>query len=357
VTLQFDGKFVSAKNELTGGAPSDFSSWGPTPNLEIKPDLAGIGGNVFSSIPVAQGSYDVYSGTSMSSPYVAGAAVLLRQLQKNAQFADLQKRSLNTAKPAVDASVGMPWSVTKQGAGLVDVHAMIATEVAVTPTKLELKDGGARRSAALTVTNAGKADVTYTVGHTAAAAVNMAGKFDLKGMVTSKHEARVAFSTPQQLTVRAGASEQVQLTVTPSADAPPFTLQSGYITLTPAGDAKAAPKLSVPYLLMTGNYADYPVVSLADPKDLPAIAETALANWDIAKCVLHVCPIAPPLSCPFSLNMSPYSPLRFAWSPFLPSLYSCVGCVCVLRQQQGAAPRGRQDRDRPRQDDRPLLDG
>lgn len=54
------------------GEMSSFSSWGPTDGLTLKPEITGIGGNVFSAY---YGDYfAVASGTSMSSPAVAATA-------------------------------------------------------------------------------------------------------------------------------------------------------------------------------------------------------------------------------------------------------------------------------------------
>ncbi|SDX13643.1 Por secretion system C-terminal sorting domain-containing protein [Hydrobacter penzbergensis] len=84
----------NAKNILTIGAvqglpngysrPSDvvmanFSSWGPTDDGRIKPDLVADGVNVLSSIATSNKSYASYSGTSMASPNAAGSLFLLQE--------------------------------------------------------------------------------------------------------------------------------------------------------------------------------------------------------------------------------------------------------------------------------------
>ncbi|HLN65206.1 MAG TPA: S8 family serine peptidase, partial [Symbiobacteriaceae bacterium] len=46
-----------------GGQISSFSSWGPSPTLELKPDLGAPGGMIYSTYPVALGSYATLSGT------------------------------------------------------------------------------------------------------------------------------------------------------------------------------------------------------------------------------------------------------------------------------------------------------
>ncbi|HMM11887.1 MAG TPA: S8 family serine peptidase [Bacteroidales bacterium] len=59
---------------------SSFSGWGPADDGRIKPDIVGKGVNVYSSVATSNSAYATYSGTSMSSPNVAGSMVLLQQL-------------------------------------------------------------------------------------------------------------------------------------------------------------------------------------------------------------------------------------------------------------------------------------
>lgn len=87
--------YGTAKNILTVGAvfdvpngyaqPSDvvmpsFSSWGPTDDGRIKPDVVGNGVGVYSSYAGSNTQYASISGTSMSGPNVAGSLLLLQQL-------------------------------------------------------------------------------------------------------------------------------------------------------------------------------------------------------------------------------------------------------------------------------------
>ena len=57
---------------------SGFSSWGPTDDGRVKPDISGKGVNMYSSVGGSNSVYANYSGTSMSSPNVAGSLMLLQ---------------------------------------------------------------------------------------------------------------------------------------------------------------------------------------------------------------------------------------------------------------------------------------
>jgi hypothetical protein len=86
--------YGNAKNILTVGAVgilnngytntngvvmSSFSSWGPTDDGRIKPDIVAAGVDLLSSIGTGTASYDTYSGTSMSSPNATGSLGLLQE--------------------------------------------------------------------------------------------------------------------------------------------------------------------------------------------------------------------------------------------------------------------------------------
>lgn len=79
---------------------SSFSSWGPTDDGRIKPDIVGIGVGVYSSVI---GGYDTYDGTSMASPSIAGALGLLIQHYRqthggaNMRSATLKALAIHTA--------------------------------------------------------------------------------------------------------------------------------------------------------------------------------------------------------------------------------------------------------------------
>lgn len=115
-SIAWDG---NAKNVLTVGAiaglpggynrsqdavMASFSSWGPTDDGRIKPDIVAAGVNVLSASSSSTNSYTTLSGTSMSSPNATGSLFLLQEHYsklKNGAFlrsATLKGLAIHTAE-------------------------------------------------------------------------------------------------------------------------------------------------------------------------------------------------------------------------------------------------------------------
>lgn len=67
VTMTWTSTTGTFVNPL-GGTISSFSSYGLSPDLQLKPDIAAPGGLIYSTYPLENGGYATISGTSMSSP-------------------------------------------------------------------------------------------------------------------------------------------------------------------------------------------------------------------------------------------------------------------------------------------------
>lgn len=147
------GSITVNSDQVAGPFMSEFSSWGPTPDLHLKPEISAHGGEITSAVP---GGYDVYSGTSMAAPNMAGAVALLRQHLKSEGLTgkELNERVnqvlMSTATIANNED-GNPYSPRKQGAGLAGIYDAIHAEGYITvedketgrasnKTKIELFD-------------------------------------------------------------------------------------------------------------------------------------------------------------------------------------------------------------------------
>lgn len=137
--------YGTAKNILTVGAinpissgysrPTDvtqstFTSWGPTDDGRIKPDVVADGVNVLSSLgsTTSTNQYAAFSGTSMATPAVSGSLLLLQEYYNQLhpgtfmRSATLKAIAIHTAEEAGTS----PGPDYKYGWGLVNMQKAAA---------------------------------------------------------------------------------------------------------------------------------------------------------------------------------------------------------------------------------------
>ncbi len=106
---------------------SSFSSWGPTDDGRIKPDISSKGVNMYSSTANSNSSFANFSGTSMSAPNTTGSLLLLQQHYNNINgeymlSSTLKGLALHTADEAGNA----PGPDYRFGWGLLNIEVAAA---------------------------------------------------------------------------------------------------------------------------------------------------------------------------------------------------------------------------------------
>ncbi|HUF78174.1 MAG TPA: S8 family peptidase [Thermoanaerobaculia bacterium] len=117
---------------------ASFSSAGPTLERFVKPEVVAPGGHMLGLMSptshLAEGHPEFYagttsyyrmSGTSQSAAVVSGIAALILQVDPSSSPDDVKCRLMAAARPAVDSTGDLAYSVFQQGAGLVNAVAAV----------------------------------------------------------------------------------------------------------------------------------------------------------------------------------------------------------------------------------------
>ena len=269
---------------------SEFSAWGVSPDLRLKPEIAAPGGEVFSSIP--DGAYEQSSGTSMATPQMAGVStIVLQRVQSDPLFASMSARQkadvvqnliMGTARPLTDAAqtTGALYSPRKQGAGLVD--ALAATTSSVYPTvvgapeqsrpKADLGDGTKGWHFDVTLHNLSGVAATYALSSQALSEIVDGGFFMQhssdwrgRGVEIAYSGAASASAEGATVTVPASGEATVGIDITPGSEfasyvadnAPNGTFLDGFVRF--ASKTASQPDLAVPYLGFYGDWGKVPI--------------------------------------------------------------------------------------------------
>ncbi len=304
---QDDGELLAAsptgiikisRDQEAGPFMSDFSSWGPTSDLKIKPEITAHGGEIYSAVPGQD--YDRLSGTSMAAPNQAGATAIIRQyVMGNSAFgtdlspqevtAIVNQLMMSTADIVMNKN-GLPYAVRKQGAGLVNIANAYQSAAYITSydrngqkmdkAKLELGDDKQKTGVyemTFDINNISGSAVTYNVDATVITegvsstytshsdtTVTMDG-YELSGAVTEVTNISGGTNSGNAVTVNAGGTATVTVRITLSEEDKAYLDKSfahgmyveGFITLEAADGTEV--DMNVPFLAFYGDWNEAPV--------------------------------------------------------------------------------------------------
>jgi minor extracellular serine protease Vpr len=241
----------------TGGLVSSFSSYGLSPDLALKPDIGAPGGLIRSTYPLENGSYATISGTSMASPHVAGGVALLLEAQPRTPSQAIRGILQNSADPKAwwgNPALGFLDNVHRQGAGMLDIPGAVLANTRIEPAKLSLGESEAGPATqSLKIENKGSQAVTYNISHVPA--LSTGGSTFAPGFFTGF--ASAAFSS-SSITVPAGGSASVQVTITANPTLADRSQYGGYIVFTPEDGGQV---YRVPYAGFKGDYQSITVLN------------------------------------------------------------------------------------------------
>ncbi|KAL8409759.1 hypothetical protein RB594_008006 [Gaeumannomyces avenae] len=264
------GTMTAQPNNLTGGYASGFTTWGPTYEAELKPQVAAPGGNILSTYPLAKGAYASLSGTSMATPLTAAVYALIMNIRGTKDPKTIENLLASTAKPAMfnSGSGPLPYlaPAVQQGAGLIQASDAAYATTLLSASSITFNDTDHFQPVQnFTISNTGRSAVTYTLSSRGAGTAytfeNSTSLFPaLFPSEIVESYASIVFNEAS-FTVPAGGRKFVGLTATPPSglDAARLAVYSGYL-LVNGSDGSA---LSLPYMGVYGSIHSHATL---DPK-------------------------------------------------------------------------------------------
>ncbi|MGO9260858.1 MAG: S8 family serine peptidase [Bryobacteraceae bacterium] len=282
------GSSLAYTTPVAANQLASYSSMGPTPDGQLKPDLVAIGGfdpevgqyldpndpylpapsgmysgtqyydpnepfdvNVFSSNRYAAGA-----GTSFSTPLVAGAAALLKQKHPSLQPTQIKSLMVNyAAQDTTTDDFEDPVDVEWIGAGGLDANAAMNGAVTAVPSTISfgiLNSATLPISKTITLTNIGSASVSLSASVSCCYVNGSAGAGALSTVAVS----------PTSVSLAAGAT--TALIVTLSGSKPAASEYSGNVVL-----SNSSTTLRIPFMALESDGAVFNVLPSIGGEGVP----------------------------------------------------------------------------------------
>lgn len=236
-----------------------FSSRGPALDGTVsKPDITAVGTDIYmaaqkfdpNGVMYSPNGYTAQSGTSFSSPMVAGAAALVKQSHGGYSPAQVKSALVNTANATAlsDPTPGTAANVIAMGAGKLDAGAAVASTIAVAPSSVflgVLKAGTTPQPIALTISNSGTAAANLQLTAAGTGSISL---------------------DQSSLTVAAGQTQTVNVSL--GGAVPPAGDYQGQIAVTGASGA-----LHIPYSYAVGSGTAFNLTALAGDQNLGTVGQ------------------------------------------------------------------------------------
>ena len=165
-------QFLTVALPISPHALADFSSAGPGVGSTIKPDLVAVGDPVSMAAETNDPNGELYdpsgfaiaSGTSFSSPIVAGSVAVLKAARPGLTAAQYRSLIVNSASP-FQLDGGLTATTQQAGTGILNLLSSFQNTIASAPVSLSFGTGGGTVNAALdfVLSNVGAAPDTFSI--------------------------------------------------------------------------------------------------------------------------------------------------------------------------------------------------
>lgn len=267
--LYFNSSSYSLGSMSSGCFSSNFTSYGPSWELHLKPQLSAPGGKILATWPLEASGYAVLSGTSMATPYISGVYALIKSVNPSLQVQDIREILQSTARPLkyiYDQSI--LHTTAAQGAGIVNAYSAVTYKTRIEGTQMDLGDTDSLAPQNFTIQNNSPYEKTYTITHNPAGLVRyfpypdnpVAGVISLSALGIPDVPVYASASlTTSEVTVAAGGKAMVDVNFTPPSGErqAQIPFYSGFIGISSSDNEQLSiPYIGLPYSLYKADYLD-----------------------------------------------------------------------------------------------------